>query len=139
MTKENDSSEILTSTIHVASYELDSFGHVNNATFLNYLEKARGDFLQARGLSFHDFFKWNRFPVVIRVRADYKFPARAEDSLLVKGWITASSPISFTLTYEITNQDDRLVLSGETVHVFVDGKTNRPSRVPSEFKEKFLA
>jgi len=41
--------DTLISHHRVASYELDSFGHVNNAVFLNYLEKARCDFLRARG------------------------------------------------------------------------------------------
>ena len=34
----------------VAGYELDSFGHVNNAVYLNYLEQARWDILKKSDL-----------------------------------------------------------------------------------------
>ena len=40
---------IFTTRLNVRSYELISFGHVNNATYLNYLEYARGDYLRQRG------------------------------------------------------------------------------------------
>ncbi|UCH93008.1 MAG: acyl-CoA thioesterase [Candidatus Aminicenantes bacterium] len=130
--------EILKSYQTVASYELDSFGHVNNAVFLNYLEKARCDFMILKGLHFSDFFKWHRYPLVVRARLEYKRPAAADDKLLIKGWISHHTKASFTLQYEITNQDTgQLILTGETFHVFVDDN-NRPARIPEEFKNKFL-
>jgi YbgC/YbaW family acyl-CoA thioester hydrolase len=130
--------EILTSTHRVASYEMDSFGHVNNAVFLNYLEKARCDFMTVKGLRFNDFFKWRRYPVVVRAHLEYKYPAEAGDRLLIKGWISQHTKASFTLQYEITNPDSgRLILTAETFHVFVDDN-NRPARIPEEFKNKFL-
>jgi YbgC/YbaW family acyl-CoA thioester hydrolase len=134
----DNNSETLISKITVVSYEMDSFGHVNNAVFLNYLEKARGDFLLAKGLKFKDFSRWNAFPLVVKVNLEYKFPAFADDELLIKGWVIASTATSFTMHYEIFNQNKRLLLTGETFHVFVD-KNNRPTRIPKEFKENFLA
>ncbi len=131
--------EILESRLTVASYELDSFGHVNNAVFLNYLEKARCDFMILKGLCFDDFFKWHRYPVVVRASLEFKYPAKAGDRLLIKGWISRHTAASFTLQYEIFNQDThRLILTGETFHVFVDDN-NRPSRHPEEFYKKFIA
>ena len=32
--------------LQVRSYELDFYGHVNNAIYLNYLEYARGNYLE---------------------------------------------------------------------------------------------
>jgi acyl-CoA thioester hydrolase len=130
--------EILTSLHTVTSYEMDSFGHVNNAVFLNYLEKARCDFMTLKGLHLNDFFKWHRYPVVVRAHLEYKQPAAAEDRLVIKGWFSHHSKASFTLQYQIINQDTgQLILTGETRHVFVDDN-NRPARIPEEFKEKFL-
>ena len=130
--------EILTSLHTVTSYEMDSFGHVNNAVFLNYLEKARCDFMTLKGLHLNDFFKWHRYPVVVRAHLEYKQPAAAEDRLVITGWFSHHSKASFTLQYQIINQDTgQLILTGETRHVFVDDN-NRPARIPEEFKEKFL-
>jgi YbgC/YbaW family acyl-CoA thioester hydrolase len=130
--------DILESVLRVASYEMDSFGHVNNAVFLNYLERARCDFMILKGLHFNDFFKWHRYPVVVRAQLDFKHPAAADDELSIKGWISHHSKTSFTLQYEITNRSTGiLILNGETFHVFVDDN-NRPNRIPAEFAEKFL-
>jgi len=130
--------EVLVSYHTVMSYELDSFGHVNNAVFLNYLEKARGDFMLSKGLSFKDFKKWNRFPVVTKATLLYKAPAFADDQLVIQGWISKHSPASFTLRYKIVHKDsEKLVLSGETTHVFIDDR-NKPARIPEEFVNKFI-
>jgi acyl-CoA thioester hydrolase len=131
--------EILASQHTVTSYELDSFGHVNNAVFLNYLEKARCDFMTLKGLRFDDFFKWHRYPLVVRAVLEFKYPAKAGDKLLINGWIAKYSPASFTMQYEIINRDTgRVILTAETFHVFVDDN-NRPSRIPGEFFKKFIA
>ena len=133
--------EILKSFHTVMSFELDAFGHVNNAVYLNYLEKARNDFMIAKGLGFNDFFKWKKFPVLIRAVLEFKNPARAGDHLLIHGWISDHSATGFTLTYEIWDEAaapaSRLILKGATAHVFVD-ESNRPTRIPSEFNEKFI-
>lgn len=121
----------------VMSYELDSFGHVNNAVFLNYLEKARNDFMIQRGLHFNDFFAWRRYPLVARAQLEYKRPARAGEELTIHGRVTAVSPATFTLAYEIVTSDGAIVLRGETYHVFVDDN-GRPARIPEIFRERFL-
>lgn len=122
----------------VASYELDAFGHVNNAVFLNYLEKARCDFMAQRGLRFYDFFQWKRYPVIIRASLEYKWPARADDQLVIKAWISKHRPTGFTMKYEITNPSShRTILDAETDLVFVD-ENNRPTRIPPQFASRFI-
>ncbi len=122
----------------VMSYELDSFGHVNNAVYLNYLEKARNDFMIQKGLDFYDFFKWKLYPVVIRSVIDYKSPARAGNRLEIAGEVITHTAASFTLQYRIVDLGNkRLIATGETVHVFVND-SNRPSRIPQEFFTKFI-
>jgi len=130
--------EILESFHTGVSYELDSFGHVNNAVFLNYLEKARCDFMLLKGLQFDDFFKWHRYPVVIRANLEFKRPAHTGDRLAIKARVTSSTQTSFTLRYEIINLGtNALILTGETSHVFIDDN-NRPTRIPGEFYDKFI-
>ncbi|MCP4150367.1 MAG: acyl-CoA thioesterase [bacterium] len=111
---------------------------MNNAVFLNYLEKARHDFLTKKGLQFADFFKWDKFPLVVRANLEFKYPAKAGDNLLIKGKICDHTATSFTLQYEIVNTDNqKKILSAETFHVFVNN-SNRPTRIPEEFQAKFI-
>jgi acyl-CoA thioester hydrolase len=130
---------VFTSRHRVVSYELDAWGHVNNAVYLNYLEKARNDFMLQKGLEFKNFAEWGKFPVVRRASVEFIHPATSGDRLLIEGWISSHTAASFTLSYIITNEDtSRKILTGETFHVFVD-KRNRPTRIPPPFLKKFIA
>lgn len=54
----------------VRGYELDSYGHVNNAVYLNYLEQARWDIIEQLGLL--EYFKeTGNFLVVIENKIKY--------------------------------------------------------------------
>ena len=54
----------------VRGYELDSFGHVNNAVYLNYLEQARWEIMNELGL--YDYFKkTGNFLIVVDLNIKY--------------------------------------------------------------------
>lgn len=54
----------------VRGYELDSFGHVNNAVYLNYLEQARWEIVQKLGIL--ELFKANNsFLIVVETYIKY--------------------------------------------------------------------
>jgi YbgC/YbaW family acyl-CoA thioester hydrolase len=126
----------LTAYHTVRSYELDSFGHVNNAVFLNYLEYARTEYLLQRGLSFENFVQWQKYPLVIKVDIEYKSPARVHDKLEISGYISEWKKSSFILTYRIDNLSrDRLCATAEVVLVFTNSK-GRPIAIPPQFREK---
>jgi len=54
----------------VRGYEIDSFGHVNNAVYLNYLEQARWEIVQKLGL-LKLFKETNSFLVVVETNIKY--------------------------------------------------------------------
>ncbi|MBN1351535.1 acyl-CoA thioesterase [candidate division KSB1 bacterium] len=127
----------LTSRLHVRSYEIDSFGHVNNAVFLNYLEFARSDYLRQKGMSFSDFHNWRSYPFVVDIHIKYKNPALFGDELEIIGWISKASRTSFTLSHEIYNAaTGRLLIQADVTLVFVD-ENQRPTAIPEIFREKF--
>ena len=111
----------LVTTHRVRSYELDSFGHVNNAVFLNYLEYARVEYLLQRGLTFNDFQKWNAVPYVVKAEISYKSPARVHDTLDIKGKIIHWRRSSFVLHYLIENRTSgKKCAQARLVFTFVD-------------------
>ncbi len=123
-------------TIKVRSYDLDSFGHVNNAVYLNYLEAARCEYMQQRGLSFNDFEKWGALPIVGKAEIRYKSPARADDILEIRGAIHWWRRSSFVIDYQIHNTTtDKLCATVNMVFAFVD-ENGKLTRVPEIFKEK---
>lgn len=127
---------IFTTRLNVRSYELDSFGHVNNATYLNYLEYARGDYLRQRGLSFADFHQWDAMPYVIRVEISYRASCRVHDDLEIRGWISAWSRTGFVMSYELFNHSSgRLAAEAQMKFAFVN-QLEKVVRIPAPFREK---
>ncbi len=123
----------------VKSYELDSFGHVNNAVYLNLFEGARNEFLLQRGLHFGDFAAWQAHPIVAEAQVQYKRPAFADDALLIHGFVSQAGSASFVIQYRIERETDReLIATGSTRMAFVD-YGGKPTRIPAVFRDKFIA
>jgi len=117
--------------IHVRSPEIDSFGHVNHAVFLHYLEHARYEALQAAGFSWplleeHD---WRIY--VVRIEVDYLAEARRGDRLSIRTWAEGFRRTSMVLGQEIVRQGPTAepVAKARVVAVWV-GPDRRPMRVP---------
>lgn len=127
-----------TATHRVRSYELDSFGHVNNAVFLNYLEHARTEYLLQRGLSFYDFEKWNAFPYVTQVNMIFKASARVHDILEIYGDISEWRRIQFTIHYEVMNAPARKLCLVADVHFAFVNRDEKLVPIPVEFKSAMV-
>ena len=54
------------------TYECDSYGHANNAVYLNYLEYARMEALNRKGLSLKKMKQMGFLIVVRRIEIDYR-------------------------------------------------------------------
>ena len=67
----------------VQSYELDSYNHVNNAVFLNYLELGRMEFLKAIGFDYPGLYEAGLYFYVTRVDIRYRASARLFDELSI--------------------------------------------------------
>ena len=133
-----DSEKTLSMEITVRSCDTDSFGHVNNAVYLNYCEAARNEYMLQRGLGFRDFEKWRLGPVLTSAMLEFKSPAHTDDRLVVYGALSPVSPIRFTIDHEIvTKGDRRLVCTAKLGFAFVNLDTGRPSRIPAPFLQAF--
>ncbi|MEA1987427.1 MAG: thioesterase family protein [Candidatus Marinimicrobia bacterium] len=126
----------LTTKIKVRSYELDSFKHVNNGVYTNYLEKARGDYIEQMGLSFNSYDKLKKWPVIAHLEIDYKYPAVFGDELSIEATISNLGKSSIVLDYEMYNQNRKLILTASTriVYIGIDGK---PTSMPKESRKGF--
>lgn len=77
--------------VSVRGYELDSFGHVNNSVYLNYIEQAQWEIL--RKTDTLSFFLDNRvIPAIIEINIRYIREAKIFDELVVKTTTTLEPP-----------------------------------------------
>ena len=86
VTKPADGVPVAETAITVRSGEIDSFGHVNHAVFLHYLEHARVEALEAAGFPWTALAERGWQLYVVRVEVDYVAEARRGDRLLVRTW-----------------------------------------------------
>lgn len=128
----------LVSELRVRSCDVDSFGHVNNAVYLQYCEGARNDYMLQRGLSFAHFKSWNAAPILISARLEYKQPARTDDALRICGEIQLQGRARFQIRHEILRANpEALICKAELDFVFVRFDTGKPCRIPEAFERAF--
>ena len=118
--------------LKVRTYECDSYGHVNNATFLNYCEVARVELLEKIGYSLERLMKSGFFLVIIKIEMEYKKPAYANEELEVSvNWIERGTT-SAVFEQEIVNtRNNLLVAKAKVVWVSTD-LNGKPTAIPSE-------
>ncbi len=87
-----------TAELTVRSYECDSYNHVNNAVYLNYLEYARMEFLHACGFDYKRVFEAGYYLYVTHIDIYYKGSAFLDDKLFieVKPVKLKNFPVNFT-------------------------------------------
>jgi len=140
MTPASKGASVAKTVIDVRSSELDSFGHVNHAVFLTYLEHARFEAMQQAGFSWDvlDERGWTIF--VVRCEVDYVSEAKRGDRLIVRTWMDSFRRTSMKFAQEIVRSDDPTVLVTRSLVTAVwIGTNRRPMRVPDTVRSGLLA
>ncbi len=121
--------------IEVRMPDLDSFGHVNHAVYLTYLEHARFEALERAGFSW-DLLAERRWSIfVVRVEVDYLAESGAGDRLLVRTRAESFRRTSMVLGQEIVRADDAdSAVARARVTAGWIGPSRRPMRVPADVR-----
>ena len=121
--------------VKIYYHDTDCGGVVYYANYLKYLEEARSEYFEERGLSIKDMLKDGIGFVVARQEIDYKSPSFYGDTLEVKTRVTDASLTRVNFEYDIVKDSGQLVASARTVIVFVD-KSLKPKRIPEDILKK---
>jgi acyl-CoA thioester hydrolase len=124
-------------SVSVRSYECDSYGHVNNAVYLNYLEVARHEFLRDNGISMPDLRASGYGLLVARIAIEYRLPATTDDLLEIRTRPLRKTRIGGVLSQRIA-RGGALVADAEVTWVCVDAR-GRLARLPAAFDKESLA
>ena len=118
--------------IQVRFRDLDAYGHVNNAVYMSYLETSRVELV--RDIFIRDMANNIRY-LLISVKLDYLHPIYLEDRVLVHCKFDEIGKVRFKVTYKVHNGEGTLFAKGYSEHALFNGNTNRPMRLPDEWKE----
>ncbi|MCX7030139.1 MAG: thioesterase family protein [Spirochaetes bacterium] len=115
----------------VRSYECDSYGHVNNAVYLNYLEVARHEMLAALGMDFAGMRSAGFGLVVARIDIRYRRPAVGGDALTILSRATKRLRVGGIIAQRILKGEE-LVAEADVTWVSIDAR-GRAAPMPPEF------
>ena len=115
-------------TLIVTKSELDALNHVNNVTYLkwvqNVAEKHWNSIVNAES---GNKYVW----VVIRHEIDYFLPAILNDEITITTYIGDSYGVKSERFVEI-KKADKLLAKAKTIWCLLDKNTMKPVKVPSE-------
>lgn len=127
--------------VTVAPEHIDGFGHVNNVSYLKWLEDVAWAHSNALGLGWDAYRTLNTGCVVHRHELDYLAPTFERDELLSATWIHENSGrLDMWRRYQIIRVGDgKTVLRAASRFVCVDFTSGRPKRQPPEFVAAYCA
>lgn len=100
----------------VRDYECDLQGVVNNAVYQNYLEHARHEFLQTRGVNFAAMTAKGIHLIVIRAELDYRQSLKSNDEFCICSKVQQLSKLRFEFRQDIyRSADQKLMLQARII------------------------
>ena len=123
--------------IRVRYGETDQMGVVYHGNYALYLEMGRIEWLRKLGISYKAMEENGIMLPVVSLNINYKKSAGYDDVINVKTQLKNKPTAKIEFEYEITNKSGEVLTTASTVLVFVDMKTNRPTRAPQYILELF--
>ena len=120
--------------VRVRYAETDRMGVVYYANYLVWMEVGRVELCKALGFNYRDMEDQDGiFLAVAESCCRYRFPARFDDEVIVKTWVERADSRLVTFAYEMRlAEGGRVLATGHTRHVFVDGGMRR-ARLPQKY------
>jgi acyl-CoA thioester hydrolase len=119
--------------VEVRFRDCDPMGHVNNAVYLTYLEVARFAYWKEAAI---DRLGGDVTYIMARVEIDFRAAAVAGDVLDVALSVTGIGRSSFSMAYEIRDQNGRLVSAAKSVQVMYDYAAGASVLVPAAIRQR---
>jgi acyl-CoA thioester hydrolase len=123
--------------VKIYYHHTDCGGVVYYARYLEFLEEARTEFLEQRGILIKELIKQGIVFAISHQEIDYKSPAFYGDTLQIETQLTKISGVRLEFEYEIKNQSGKLIATAGTVMACMSS-TFKPKPIPEEVRKKLL-
>ena len=116
--------------IRVRYSETDQMRVVYHGNYAQYFEVGRVEWLRNKGVSYKWMEENGIMLPVVSLTMNYKKPARYDELLTLKTSLKKQASVNIEFDYELYNEKEELLTTGNSVLVFVDMKTGRPIAPP---------
>ena len=127
------------SKIRVRYGETDQMGYMYYGNYAQFYEVGRVEMLRSMGLTYSGMEASGIMMPVVELSCKYLKPALYDEEITVKVIMKEMPRIRIHFNYELYNEKQELINTGETLLVFVNMQTNRPCLAPEDFRNKIKA
>ena len=121
--------------IRVRYSETDQMGYVYYGNYAAYYEVARVESLRNLGFAYKQLELQGVMMPVLENKTKFHQPARYDELLTIKVKIVNRPGVRIIFCYEIYNEEDVLINTGETILAFVNIQSGRPCRPPQVMQD----
>ncbi|UCE79124.1 MAG: YbgC/FadM family acyl-CoA thioesterase [Nitrospiraceae bacterium] len=112
--------------------DTDCGGVVYYANYLRYLERARTDFLESKGISLRELMDDGIYFIVAEASLSYISPGVYGDNLLVGSEIEKTGPVSIVFRHVVSRENTEEQLVKAIVKLACVGRNLKPLRLKPE-------
>ena len=116
--------------------ETDQMGVVYHGNYAQYFEIGRTELLRSTGITYKYMENNGVMLPVISLSANFKKSALYDDEITITTTLKKTPNVKIEFDYEIINQNNELICTGNTILAFVNMKTKKPIRCPEYVLEK---
>jgi len=116
--------------------ETDQMGVVYHGNYAQFFEIGRTEWLREIGITYKSMEDSGVILPVISLQCNYKKSAFYDDQLTVITLLKKTPAVKIEFDYEITNQNNELICTGNTVLAFLNKETKKPIRCPKYIIDK---
>ncbi len=114
--------------------DLDMYKHVNNLTFIKFMQSGRVNFWEATGLS-RIYEETNRGPMLVSTHCDFKKSLYYPGKAIIKTKLAYLKNSSFAVDHIILNENGELCAEGRDVAVCYDFNIGKTYSIPDDLKQ----
>lgn len=116
--------------------ETDQMGFVYYGNYAQYFEMGRTEWLRKLGITYKKMEEDGVMLPVMNLSVTYLKPAKYDDLLTLKTTLIKMPSAKIEFSYEVFNEENELLTNANTTLVFVNMKTNKPTKAPKYILEK---
>jgi len=123
-------------SLRVRYGETDQMSVVYHGNYAHYFELGRTEWLRFLGVTYKDMEMSGIMLPVISISCKFKKSGFYDDVLTVKVMLVKKPFVKIEFNYEITNQHNELITTGNTILAFINKETMKPTACPDYLLER---
>jgi acyl-CoA thioester hydrolase len=122
----------------VYTCDIDYAGHVNNAIYIQWIEKGRCEFLDRVNFPIAFAVESGFIPILAHTSISYKRQAKLGDLVTLELWLSELNKVSHILQFRFMDREQNLLAEGHQKGTFIDPITHRPKQLSPDIRALFL-